>query len=241
MDGKGGIETSGRNGLGDVGFVVRVYSAGKVCDGSFIVILSRTLSRLVRCVELLDFSPEYFLQPSPGQSNVHVFRLEQLLTFVAGRLAHISDHYEKQNVDPRQWSHSLVVKGLLKQVYCDFNILEAWAALGNGLPAEESLEWSEADAQILKRKLEYHEGTPENLGREAQALSSGNRQVEESMWTKLDSRVATLTSPLDLSEMEKGSWLVKESAVMTLRTRSSLQIPVSYSSFYTARDEANFI
>ncbi|KAH8685707.1 hypothetical protein BGZ60DRAFT_522989 [Tricladium varicosporioides] len=158
-----------------------------------------------------------------------------------GRLTHIADHYEKQNVDPKQWSHSLVVKGLLKQVYYDFNILEAWVALGSGLLVEESLEWSEVDAETLKRKLEYHEGAPEDLAREARALSSSNQKAEDLIWTKADSRVATLTSPLDLSEMEKGPWSEKENAVMTLRTRSSPRVPFSYSSFCTAGDEANFI
>lgn len=90
-----------------------------------------------------------------------------------GRLIHIAEHYENKSSPTPQWSQSLMIRGLLKQCHKHFNIAGAWKALlgckdPNG---DRLLEWSKADATMLKRKLEFHEGTPRELATEAYRLA----------------------------------------------------------------------
>jgi hypothetical protein len=115
-----------------------------------------------------------------------------------GRLIHIAEHYEKQNLGVSRWSHSLVVKGLLKQVYQDFNVAGAWKELvsrdSNG---ERLLEWDGQNAGRLKEKLQYHEGAATDVAAEAQQLAMNRSpRVANPAWTASDSRVMTLTSPI---------------------------------------------
>jgi hypothetical protein len=70
------------------------------------------------------------------------------------------------------WSHSLVVKGLLKQAYPDFNISEYWKEIsGRDFSSDRSLEWSKEDAILLERKTQFHEGNPEAIAMEAYRLA----------------------------------------------------------------------
>jgi hypothetical protein len=67
------------------------------------------------------------------------------------------------------------VKGLLKQVYSDFNISSCWKELtGRDSNGDQSLEWSIRDASRLQRKLQFHEGTAKAIGMEAYELASGS-------------------------------------------------------------------
>ncbi|KAG9238137.1 hypothetical protein BJ875DRAFT_437813 [Amylocarpus encephaloides] len=87
-----------------------------------------------------------------------------------GRNDHIAEHYEKEHITVFQWYDSRVIKALLKQAYPDFNVLDAWKVRNpNG---DQHLEWSKADASTLRRKLEFHENTPEKIALEAQVLAS---------------------------------------------------------------------
>jgi hypothetical protein len=67
------------------------------------------------------------------------------------------------------------VKGLLKQIYHDFNISPHWKELtGRDLNSDQSLEWLERDVVLLKKKLQYHEGTAKAIAVEAYELASGS-------------------------------------------------------------------
>jgi hypothetical protein len=88
----------------------------------------------------------------------------------AGRLEHIGTHYETHHRSSLSWSHSHVIRGLLKQPDPDFNVNEAWRALVD--PEKDLLlEWSREDAALLKDKLEFRKGTPRELALEARSLA----------------------------------------------------------------------
>ncbi|KAF4636922.1 hypothetical protein G7Y89_g1153 [Cudoniella acicularis] len=157
------------------------------------------------------------------------------------RLNHIAEHYEKQNVNNRRWSSSLVVTGLLKQVHQDFNVLGAWNALAGVAPIDGLLHWSREDASNLRRKLEYHEATPEALAREAFSLGSKHLERKPLVWTNADSRVATLTAPVDFSELEKETWRSNDIGAMSHRARLSAPLPAVPSNFEIPGDASNFI
>ncbi|TVY49581.1 hypothetical protein LOCC1_G000523 [Lachnellula occidentalis] len=125
-----------------------------------------------------------------------------------GRINHIAEHYEKQNVSVWQWSPSLVVKGLLRQFSPDFKVSEAWKALVGSTPnSDRSLEWSKDNAKILKQKLEFHEGSAMEIATEARMLASNfNVEMISMAWTIPDSRVPTLASPIEFGDTEKGGW-----------------------------------
>jgi hypothetical protein len=94
-------------------------------------------------------------------------------------LDHIADHYEKENLNISQWSRSLVVKGLLKQVYADFNIVAAWKELiGQSPTGDRLMEWSRHHAATLKQRLEFHDGSVENIT--AQTLKLATKASLES-------------------------------------------------------------
>jgi hypothetical protein len=102
-----------------------------------------------------------------------------------GRLIHIADHYENQSVHISQWSSSLVIKGLLKQFQKNFNVAQAWKEIVRHEPfGDRLLEWSKEDAVLLKRKLEFHKGTPRELAAEARRLAKAPYGVvDHSNWT----------------------------------------------------------
>jgi len=101
-----------------------------------------------------------------------------------GRLIHIADHYENQSVHVSQWSSSLVIKGLLKQCQKNFNVAQAWKEIVRRDPTGDRwLEWSPKDAMLLKRKLEFHDGTPRELATEARRLAKPPYvALENSSW-----------------------------------------------------------
>jgi len=117
-----------------------------------------------------------------------------------GRLIHIAEHYEKQHLAISRWSPSLVVKGLLKQIYADFNVSEAWKELASrDANGNRLLEWNKQAARRLKHKLEFHEGAATDVAAEAQQLALNRTpQYSNPAWTSSDSRVTTLTSPVIL-------------------------------------------
>jgi hypothetical protein len=124
-----------------------------------------------------------------------------------GRLSHVASHYENQSLQISQWSQSLVIKGLLKQFQPSFNIAATWKALGGTPDWDRPLEWSKRDAEALKRKLEYHEGSAQTLAAEARRLAKGlDVKIEESGWSAPDSRTATLTSPIPFEAPMEKPW-----------------------------------
>jgi len=87
---------------------------------------------------------------------------------------HIANYYENQPLHISHWSQSLVIKGLLKQVHNGFDIARAWnKILRNNPDYERFLEWLEPELTVLRRKLEFHEGTPHELAAEAFRLAKG--------------------------------------------------------------------
>jgi hypothetical protein len=101
-----------------------------------------------------------------------------------------------------------VIKGLLKQCQ-NYNITAAWKDLvGWASNSDYFLEWSEGDASILKRKLEFHEGSPRETASEAHRLATSPfQQTDEPGWITPDSRVTTLVGSDILLEPERGTWL----------------------------------
>jgi hypothetical protein len=123
-------------------------------------------------------------------------------------LIHITDHYEKQNFNISQWSHSLVVKGLLKQVYANFNIAAAWKKLIGPPPnGDRLIEWSRHNAATLKHSLEFHDRSVEDVA--AQALKLATKASLESShipWASTGSRETILTSPIGLLGFDLENW-----------------------------------
>ena len=109
----------------------------------------------------------------PPACSVHV------LIHASGRLEHIAEHFEKQ-FEISQWSHSLIIKGLLKQPTPDFNILEAWRSIV-GADYDRNLEWKKEEAAELKLKLEFRKGTPVELAQEAFRLAHSPPRERMSM------------------------------------------------------------
>jgi len=120
----------------------------------------------------------------------------------------MADHYEKQNLNISQWSRSLVVKGLLKQVYANFNIAAAWKELIGQPPNRDRLiEWSRHNAATLKHRLEFHDGSVEDIA--AQALKLATKASLESShipWASTGSRETILTSPIGLLGFDLENW-----------------------------------
>jgi hypothetical protein len=96
-----------------------------------------------------------------------------------------------------------VIKGLLKQFSTNFNISASWKDLVGWEPnSDRSLHWSDENAAILKRKLEFHQGRPDQLALEARRLEESFCQEDDGgKWMKEDSRVATLASPTVLMDL----------------------------------------
>lgn len=93
-------------------------------------------------------------------------------------MIHLSDHYEKQPASIPRWSRSFVVRGLLKQAKAEanFNVANAWRNLTGDEPTtDRPVQWSKESAISLKHRLEYHDGTPEQLAAEAFRLAHFTR------------------------------------------------------------------
>lgn len=119
---------------------------------------------------------------------------------ILDRVNHIAEHYEKQSLTSYQWNDSLVVKALLKQGH----INHAWKALNP--KGDRGLEWSTSDANSLKKKLECHSGTPDDIAIEAKNMATSFLNDFETLaWTSADSRVVTLTNPIEYNEVQKAS------------------------------------
>lgn len=98
---------------------------------------------------------------------------------------------------------SLVIKGLLKQIQPEFNVAKAWRDLVGRAPnRDRQLVWSEKDAIILKRKLEFHEGTPQDIAREARKLARSPYGHALQMWIDADSK-SDNTLPISSSELAR--------------------------------------
>ncbi|KAA8574444.1 hypothetical protein EYC84_005909 [Monilinia fructicola] len=115
------------------------------------------------------------------------------------RIDHIAEHYEKQGLDVSHWSLTNVIKGLLKQSR-EWDMVTAWKNLvGNN---DLFYTWLDDDAAILQRKLEYREGTPQELADEARSLAKksphkivpGTRPLSESHAVRLARDMLTETS-----------------------------------------------
>ncbi|KAF7940709.1 uncharacterized protein EAE97_006895 [Botrytis byssoidea] len=110
------------------------------------------------------------------------------------RLEHIAEHYENQGLDVSQWSLTNVIKGLLKQPR-EWDVLTAWNTIvGHN---DKPCTWSDNDALMLQRKLEYREGTPQSLAEEARRLAkrSPHNSVPQT-WPLCESRAVKLTRDL---------------------------------------------
>lgn len=135
------------------------------------------------------------------------------------------------------------MKGLLKQVYPDFDVASAWRTLIGGAPnGDRYLQWSKDEANNLRRKLEFHEGTPGAIAAEAQAIAAELvGDADNFAWTEVDSRVPTLTSPIDYAEIEKGSWGKDSKSGMSQPERSCKQTPAASGDFGLSNGVFNFI
>lgn len=111
--------------------------------------------------------------------------------FYVGRMIHLAEHYEKQPTEISRWSRSLVVKGLLKQAKSNFNVIQAWKNLAGDEPSG-AVEWSKESAIALKHRLEYHDGTPQQLAKEAFKLARflGKKSSSSHVWTSQASTTA---------------------------------------------------
>jgi hypothetical protein len=110
----------------------------------------------------------------------------------------------------------LVVKGLLKQIYEDFNVAAAWKELiSRDANGDRLLTWSKENATLLKIKLQFHEGAATDVAAEAQqlALNRSPRHVTPT-WSPSDSRVPTLTSPV-MVPFGLSTWAEEPSATVS--------------------------
>jgi len=125
---------------------------------------------------------------------------------ITGRLSHIAEHYEGESHFTAQWSLNLVVKGLLKQChYNKFNIAEAWNELVGQVPSRDRhISWSVKDAEVLKRKLEFHEGTPQELAKEARMLAVTPYAPALQLWIDADSKSTVSIDPALLKKTRRG-------------------------------------
>lgn len=70
--------------------------------------------------------------------------------------------------------------------------------------SDRFLEWSDENAALLKRKLEFHKGTPHELADEAQRLEKGFGHESGGVgWVSSDSKVMTLSLVLFLDHGRK--------------------------------------
>ncbi|THV47568.1 hypothetical protein BGAL_0302g00110 [Botrytis galanthina] len=127
------------------------------------------------------------------------------------RLDHIAEHYEKQGLDVSQWSLTNVIKGLLKQPR-EWDVLTAWNTIAGH--NERSCTWSDNDALMLQRKLEYREGMPQSLAEEARRLAkrSPHNSVPQT-WPLCESRAVRLTRDM-LTEPARKNPLNRHSGVL---------------------------
>jgi hypothetical protein len=142
-----------------------------------------------------------------------------------GRLIHIAEHYEKQQPGISRWSQSLVVKGLLKQIYRDFNVDGAWKELvSRDANGDRLLAWNRQNASRLKNKLQFHEGAATDVAAEAQELAMNRSPLfTEPAWRPSDSRVTTLMSPV-MVEFGLQTW-AEESGDATQPQSYSTSLP----------------
>ena len=102
--------------------------------------------------------------------------------------------------------------------------------VGKAPNSDRLLEWSKIDADVLKRKLEFHEGNPKAVAIEARRLAIHPSQVaSERTWGETDSRVATLICPVTLPESERKAWpedSSKETSHIVLLSATPAQIDV---------------
>ena len=97
-------------------------------------------------------------------------------------MEHIAEHYERHHFDVAQWSPSLMIPGLLKQR--DFNLFAAWKDIA---PSNAGLlQWSTKDVQILKRRLEFQEGSPQELASLALSLATDGHTTTSQEWIAPD-------------------------------------------------------
>ena len=121
-----------------------------------------------------------------------------------GRLSHIAEHYEREPLFATQWSISLVVRGLLKQCRPKFNVAKAWDELGGRAPnRDRQLIWSTKDAEALKRKLEFHEGTPQELAREAKKLAVMPYAPALQVWIDAEAKSTPSIDPALLKQTQR--------------------------------------
>jgi hypothetical protein len=85
----------------------------------------------------------------------------------------------------------------LKQFSENFNISAAWKDLvGWGPNSDRLLQWSEENAAILKQKLEFRLGNPEQLAYEARRLEKSFRPEDSGEgWSVGDLRIGSSVSP----------------------------------------------
>jgi hypothetical protein len=122
-------------------------------------------------------------------------------------LEHIAEHYEKEHLDISQWPHSLTIKGLLRQPTADFNIQQEWKDLVKS-HGDNNLGWLREDAEDLKRKLEFREGTPRSLAAEALKLAKilDKDDIPSSADSFWESRVGRSGTSQDLNEAVDKEW-----------------------------------
>ena len=124
--------------------------------------------------------------------------------FMIGRLSHIAEHYEGESSFKAPWSINLVVKGLLKQCQREFNIAKAWKELiGRAPNRDRQMTWSVKDAAVLKRKLEFHEGTPEELAKEGKKLAIVQFAPALQVWLDADLKTIAAIDPALLKQTQK--------------------------------------
>lgn len=210
MAGRRGIRRRGRSGLGGVGIVVGVASLGKVCFYVFLFQCPYLSGFLTGCrhicsVCLMLFLPFGSIYCPPIVVDTPNTYLDSLCTIpfdsetneYTGRLIHIAEHYEKQNLGPSpRWSNSMVVKGLLKQIYPDFNVAAAWKEIispeSNG---DRLLSWSRKNAGRLIDKLQFHRGTATDVVAEAQRLAWKSSSSYPDHTLRPSDRVRVVSSP----------------------------------------------
>ena len=116
-------------------------------------------------------------------------------------MEHIAGHYERQQFDVAQWSPSLMIHGLLKQR--DF--LAAWKDIAPNNAGH--LQWSKEDVQNLKHRLEFQEGSPQELASLALSLATNGRITTPKEWTTTDVCASSSTRPAISLSHSENSWL----------------------------------
>jgi len=109
-----------------------------------------------------------------------------------------------------------MIKGLLRQPTDNFNILQEWKDLVKS-EGDSHLGWLREDAEDLKRKLEFREGTPRGLAAEAFKLAMYLDQdripsLPDSVWgsrNAIGTSLARSSTPSDLSLAIDKAWSQK--------------------------------